>query len=155
MSLHLDISNPQVEARLTAAAKQRGIDITSLVETMAFDVLPPAEPVVIANAIRLQVLLNGELVTTAGMDECGVLHAILTRVFRTEEDHARYKSNTHDEAENKEEISLSVGGLRSQTDEHLQWYDEAVKRGDEITIRILGAGDFDEPYERYKNRCRR
>ena len=43
MSLHLDISNPQAEARLVAAADQRGIDIAALVETMAVDFLPPAK----------------------------------------------------------------------------------------------------------------
>jgi len=43
MSLHHDISNPQVEARLAAAAEQCGIDIAALVETMAVDFLPPTE----------------------------------------------------------------------------------------------------------------
>jgi len=41
MNLHLDVS-PQTEARLTAAARQRGIDVASLIEKLAVDYLPPA-----------------------------------------------------------------------------------------------------------------
>ena len=52
MSLHLDISNPQAEARLAAAADQRGIGIAALVETMAVDFLPPAEPTAVPAKIR-------------------------------------------------------------------------------------------------------
>ena len=148
MSLHFDISNPQVEATLAAAAANRGIGIAALVETMAVEFLPPVEILIDdSKGIRLQVLLNGEVVTTAGMDDRGVLSAILTRVFRSEANHARLKGK---ELDNEEEISLSVGGLSSLTDEHVRWYDESVKRGDEITIRILDAGNFDEPYERFQ-----
>lgn len=42
MTLHLEIS-PQTEARLSAAAHQRGIDISALIERLAVDYLPPVE----------------------------------------------------------------------------------------------------------------
>ena len=42
MSLHLDISNPQTEAKLAAAAHSRGIDVVALIE-LAVDHLPPVE----------------------------------------------------------------------------------------------------------------
>ena len=35
--------SPQTEARLTAAAQQRGIDIAALIEKLATDYLPPAQ----------------------------------------------------------------------------------------------------------------
>ena len=42
MSLHLDITNPKTEAKLTAAAHLRGIDFETLID-LAIDGLPPVE----------------------------------------------------------------------------------------------------------------
>ena len=42
MSLYLDVS-PLAEARLAAAAHQRGIDIAALIEMLAVDYLPSVE----------------------------------------------------------------------------------------------------------------
>jgi hypothetical protein len=42
MTLHLEIS-PQTQARLAAAALVRGIDISTLIELLAVDYLPPVE----------------------------------------------------------------------------------------------------------------
>ena len=43
MILHLDISDPQAEARLTAAALRQGVDVSAVIERLATEHLPPVE----------------------------------------------------------------------------------------------------------------
>jgi hypothetical protein len=97
-------------------------------------------------AIRYQVLINGRVVCTSGVEGLGVLTAILTWIKR--------KRRADDHAPGTDEILeshyLKVGGTTSGSDEHLQWCEEPLQEGDEIVIRILGPGAADKPVETYK-----
>ena len=92
------------------------------------------------NAIRFQVIVNGEVVSTAGYNGHGTLSVILSRVLR---DPADWPS--HPEM-HIEEIDLTARGIAGG-DSHTSstWFDGPLKRGDEITIKILGDGPIDEP----------
>ncbi len=97
--------------------------------------------------VRYEVLVNRQLKCTSGIDGLGgVLTAMLTWVKR--------ECQQDDEVSEDEQIIEShwfkVGGIDPLTDDHVQWYEEPVEPGDEITIRILGPGPADEPVERYK-----
>jgi hypothetical protein len=96
--------------------------------------------------IRYQVLVNGRVVCTSGIEGLGVLTAILTWLKR--------KRRADDQVAGTDEVLeshyLKVGGLISGTDEHLHWCEEPLKEGDEIVIRILGPGAADKPAETYK-----
>lgn len=89
-----------------------------------------------SDGVRFQVLVNGQQVCLAGIDGDGVLTAIICRV-------ANQRHN--------EEIDLRVGGLEridpaSDMDRHFGWnFPGELKRGYELTIRILDAGEFDQP----------
>ena len=42
-------------------------------------------------------------------------------------------------------LSLSVGGLISRTDEHIEWTSRDLKVGDELIIRIADVGKISKP----------
>jgi hypothetical protein len=47
------------------------------------------------------------------------------------------------------DLSLSVGGLDTRTDEHLRWPDAPeIKVGDAITIQVIETDTVEEPTER-------
>ena len=91
-------------------------------------------------AVRFQVIVNGEIVTTAGYEDFGTITLILSRVLR---DPDEWPDNP--EMHEAEAIELNVGGMTGADIISSTWYDGPIKRGDEITIRVLGAGDIDEP----------
>ena len=47
-----------------------------------------------------------------------------------------------------EYLRLDVGGLASDSGEHLRWVDRKLKRGDVISIRVVEAASADKPRER-------
>lgn len=103
-------------------------------------------------SIRFEVLINGKRVCVSGHDGFGVLDAILTWCKR---DKARYdpvkNANLTSEEWNAEELWLDVGGLDStrqpEAKQYLRWGRYTLQRGDEVTVRILDNGQFDEPRE--------
>lgn len=85
---------------------------------------------------RFEILKNGERVCVSGINGNGVLSVNLTYVKHSDED------LKHD---------LGIGGLgmfdgSQDRKHHADWLAPDITTGDEITIRILPAGDFDEPH---------
>ncbi|WP_316814581.1 hypothetical protein [Pedobacter nyackensis] len=79
-----------------------------------------------------EVYVNGELVTKAGITaDLGVLSMITTWVKR-----ATY---------NDESLSLTVSGLNSIENTHLDWYGSELKIGDEINIKITDQKEVTNP----------
>ncbi len=85
---------------------------------------------------RFEILKNGERVCIAGINGDALLSRGLTYVKHSGQEH------THD---------LQISGLEmfegSQHRQHrARWPSTKVTTGDEITIRILPGGDYDEPH---------
>jgi hypothetical protein len=81
------------------------------------------------------VILNGQRVTTAGIDGLGVVSAILTRVSRH-----------WDSTRTRPSISLNVGGL--QDDVSFTWLQRRLRTGDVVTIELREQESADEPHRR-------
>jgi hypothetical protein len=84
------------------------------------------------------VFVNGQQVCTAGIGPDGVLTAILDWVG----------GGPRQTPEGL--FGLHVGGLDSQTDEHVDWSVPEVGVGDEVTIRIVETEDIDPEARRRK-----
>jgi hypothetical protein len=88
--------------------------------------------------MRFQVLINARSVCIAGIDGDGVLSVCLDRTQRPGKD---------------ERLALHVGGLgryhpQLEKNSHVRWsVPEEMKPGDELAIRILAAGEYDDPLE--------
>lgn len=85
---------------------------------------------------RFEILKNGKRVCICGIKGNGVLSVGLTYVKHPGQDHS------HD---------LQISGLgmfdgSQDRQHHARWPSPEVTTGDEITIRILPAGDYDEPH---------
>jgi hypothetical protein len=83
--------------------------------------------------VRYEVLVNGVRRCIAGSSGPGTLDASVIR----------WRSARFDDSDDAS--YLHVGGLRSVEDLHVRWVTEELAEGDEVTIRILGPGEFDEP----------
>jgi hypothetical protein len=77
----------------------------------------------------LEVQLNGKKLCTAGIDQAGVLNAMVDVVWRKPK--AEYA------------MHLRVGGM--QGDQHLRWAAAELAVGDEISVRIVEAPTIDTP----------
>ena len=89
------------------------------------------------------VYLNGKKMSTAGVRELGVLSAHVTWVRRRIEDTGRKKSEGVEE-----DLTLHVGGLIQEKEEHVRRLDRNLKIGDEVTIRVVEDGEVDRPRSR-------
>jgi len=78
-----------------------------------------------------QVLINGTVVSNAGVDPEGVMTAIVSWVTAS----ARM--------ERSEELTVSLGGLRNGND--ITWLNQNLRVGDEVTIRIIERDVVDGP----------
>jgi hypothetical protein len=75
--------------------------------------------------------LNGKKVCTAGVDGYGVLGAHVSSVRRKGV---------------RGQLSLHVGGLRSETGEHVVWHEALrLKAGDEVRIEVVESERPDSP----------
>ena len=82
-----------------------------------------------------EIRLNQKKLCTAGVEEQGVLTAMVDYV-------ANGKRN---------ELSLSVGGLITSTDEQVRWVQRRrVRTGDEIRVKVVEAESVDKPKVRYR-----
>lgn len=105
--------------------------------------------------IRFQVLINGQPTCVAGVGKFTILHASLSYFKRNPDRYDEQKAqapadwSTTLEEWSQESIGINV---RSSTENvgHL-WLDRELAIGDEITIRILGPGEIDEPQVRESN----
>src|SRR5262249_21651920 len=98
--------------------------------------------------VRFQVLVNGELRGTAGMESTGVLSLILDWVRR--DPAAAPKELRSDLEFNEEEwvgneVRVRLGGLDSASREHVEWFGSELRPGDEVIVRVLPPGEFDAP----------
>ena len=78
-----------------------------------------------------KVQLNNKVVCRAGFDkENSVVSCIIDSIRR--------------ENDETEELNINVGGLNSDTNQYVDWFRNALKDGDKITIDVI-SGDFDSP----------
>ena len=105
-------------------------------------------------SVRFQVIVNGEIMTTAGLEGYGVFNASVDWISRDPArilEWMREQSDFDEKQFTEKTLTLRVGGLDSGRDEHLIWLEEPLIAGDEITIRILPPGDSEEPTGRLLN----
>jgi hypothetical protein len=98
--------------------------------------------------VRFQVLLNGEVVATAGLSSYGVLSIICDWVRRDldEVPEAKRSAPGFNPADwIGDRVRMRVGALDSARDEHLEWFGSRLNAGDQVTIKILPPGEFDPP----------
>jgi hypothetical protein len=89
------------------------------------------------------VYLNGRRVSTAGVGDLGVLGAHVTWVRRKGELTREGKVDSVEE-----EFTLHVGGLITPRQEHVRWFEDRLKIGDEVRIRVAANGRVDRPRSR-------
>lgn len=93
--------------------------------------------------IAFEVSLNGKRISAAGVGDIGVLSTILSWVRREGRN-----TETGKPGRIEEELTLSVGGLMSSTNEHVQWTESALTVGDEVCIRVTELESVDAPRDR-------
>jgi hypothetical protein len=81
-----------------------------------------------------EVYLNDKRLCVAGIGDSGVLNTMVDHVVG-------YGRN---------ELLLRVGGLISQTEEHVVWRRKRLKTGDEVRVKIIESTSVDRPKERMK-----
>ena len=89
--------------------------------------------------IAFEVYLNGKKISIIGVGSLGVLTACLS--WRGPQP---YKKGGRPVAEY---IRLDAGGL-ANSGEHLRWVDRKIKRGDEVSIKVVEVASADKPRER-------
>ena len=89
--------------------------------------------------IAFEVYLNGKKISTTGVGSLGVLSACLC--WRGPQAYTKGGPPV------AEFIRLDAGGLDG-SGEHLRWLDRKVKRGDEVSIRVVEVASADKPRER-------
>src|SRR5213595_893105 len=96
--------------------------------------------------ITFHVYLNGKKVSTAGVADTGVLGAHVSWVRRRGEHTLAKKPNSVEE-----ELRLEVGGLITPADEHVRWFDQHLKVGDEVRITVAEDTKVDRPRSRKRS----
>lgn len=94
--------------------------------------------------IVFKVSLNGDEVCTAGVREFGVVSANVTWTGRKPE-------KSRDENSIEEELTADVGGLDSNSGEHLMWLARPLHIGDRVMIEIVESESIDKPKRRYRD----
>ena len=84
------------------------------------------------------VKVNGKQLCTAGVGPDGVLVVTLSWVGGGPRRSARGEFHFH------------VGGLDSQTDEHIRYKTPALRVGDSVLVKIIRAEHFDKEADRYR-----
>ena len=78
-----------------------------------------------------KVCINDKIICGAGFENANsVVSCILNSVRRKND--------------NSEELDISIGGLNSDNNEHVDWYNNRLRKGDIISIEII-SDDFDTP----------
>lgn len=106
-----------------------------------------------AAPLRYELKINGETVAITGVGEYGVLSGSVHWVRRNPTCiTSAMRSREHfDESDFlQESCEVSLTGLDSVTDKHVDWGTRPLKPGDVVSIRILGPGNFDPPKD-YRN----
>lgn len=94
--------------------------------------------------IALKVSLNGRRVCTAGVRDFGAVSAIVTWVRRKPE---RSRNSKRIE----EELTVDIGGLDSDANEHLKWLARRLDVGDRITVEVVDSNRVDKAKRRHRD----
>jgi hypothetical protein len=86
------------------------------------------------NMRAFEVSVNGKKLCLAGICNDGVLTSIVNWVARSGEG----------------DLFLTVSGLISQTEEHVDWARHYLSVGDEVHIKITETDSADKPIEKYR-----
>lgn len=103
--------------------------------------------------VRYQIVINNRVVCVCGVDGIGDARGVLSACASWVKRRRRPDDQVPGEDEILESHWFKVGGIDPATDEHVNWCNEPLKPGDEITIRVLGPGPADQPEERFKFDC--
>jgi hypothetical protein len=99
--------------------------------------------------IRFQFLINGKPVCTTGVEGFAVLSASLAYVKRDPERYDEQKQQASDRwsITREEWARESIGICANSLSDHVRnsWFDRELVVGDEVTIRVLGPGEVDDP----------
>jgi hypothetical protein len=101
--------------------------------------------------VRFQLLINGKSLGVGGMEATGVVSLIVSWVRRdpaAAPADAKAEPEFDPESWVDNEIDVRLGGLDLVRQEHMDWAYYSAQVGDEIVLRILPPGPFDEPSER-------
>lgn len=94
--------------------------------------------------IAFKLSINGEYICTAGVRDFGVLSASITWVRRKGE-------NGRDGKTMEEELTADLGGLDSESKEHLKWWSQRLRVGDRLSIEVVETKRADKPKRRYRD----
>ncbi|NJL39425.1 MAG: hypothetical protein HC899_23755 [Leptolyngbyaceae cyanobacterium SM1_4_3] len=98
--------------------------------------------------IAFRIELNGEHICTAGLEQQGVLTAVVSWLRSTS---LNETSGEPIEQGCEENLTFNVGGLARDADgsgANLKWVDRTLQEGDEICIKVIQALQVDEPVKR-------
>jgi hypothetical protein len=101
--------------------------------------------------LRLQVIVNGRLRCIAGIDEPGDTSALIAYSFfpPPETPWGELFPAAESEEPDRCELRVSADPLHGEY-ESLEWLQELLRPGDEVTIRVLGPGEADPPVKSLK-----
>jgi hypothetical protein len=86
--------------------------------------------------VAFEVWHNGVKLCTAGIDDDGLILAILTWVE---------PSAAPESLEMKQEGELEVSGHSESGKRHVEWIKKALKPGDEVLVKVLQVSEVDAP----------
>src|SRR5436190_17238569 len=89
--------------------------------------------------IAFEVYLNGKKISTTGVGSLGVLTACLS--WRGSQPYKKGGRSV------TEYLRLDAGGL-ADSGEHLRWVDRKIKRGDQVSIKVVEVASADRPRKR-------
>ena len=110
------------------AVPGRSTESLDVIDPMANNVAP----------VRIEVLLNGRRIAIAGVEQFGVVSAIVSWVLR---DPSKITAEMRADPDFnqayflREKCELDLGGFDSPLDRHISWAHEAIGPGSEVTIR--------------------
>src|SRR5215470_10108550 len=92
-----------------------------------------------------EVIINGKRLCIAGIGNDGVLASAVTFVKRNKSAEETTETQQNNDFE---KLDLRVGGMANREGgarEQLEWLNQCLAVGDEITIRIIETSECDEP----------
>jgi hypothetical protein len=88
--------------------------------------------------------LNGKKISTAGIGADGVLSANITWVS------GKGQPTSPKRRVASEQIGVALGGLNTETDEHLRWSQRPLRVGDEVCTKVIETDSVDKPRHRQR-----
>ncbi|HWB19683.1 MAG TPA: hypothetical protein VG711_05230 [Phycisphaerales bacterium] len=94
---------------------------------------------------RFQLVVNDQTLKIGGLSDQGVMSVAVSWICRPLKNRGE-QSETEAVAESSgKHIQLHFSGLITEANKIINWHHSDPSVGDEITIRILPPGEFDEP----------